>query len=79
MPRLRFSAGSSFKDLKPVAADTGETVHISTDVFEGDIALYLKNFADPDGHVQDSTYFKERPEVTWSIQVQGSCTDAPRR
>ncbi|EKM58022.1 uncharacterized protein PHACADRAFT_116588 [Phanerochaete carnosa HHB-10118-sp] len=71
MPRLRILVGSSPGDLKPVRANTGEAVHISNDAFEGDIALYIKNFADQNGHVQDSTYFKQRPNVTWSIQVQG--------
>ena len=72
MPRLRILAGSSLSDLKPIHANTGEPTHVSNDAFEGDVALYIKNFADQNGHVEDSSYFKERADVTWSIQVQGA-------
>lgn len=73
MPRLRILAGPSTTDLKPIRADSGEALDVSSDLFDGKIAVYIKNFADPDGKVQDSAYFEHesRKDVTWSIQVQG--------
>ena len=78
MPRLRILAGPSTTDLKPIRADTGEAVDVSSGLFEGKIAVYIKNFADPEGKVQDSAYFahESRKDVTWSIQVQGESVGA---
>jgi hypothetical protein len=80
MPRLRIFAGPSLTDLKPINVNTGETVHVKNDAYEGDIAVYIKNFdiGDTDGHAMDSAYFEEREKagksVTWSIQSQGMLT-----
>lgn len=75
MPRLRILAGPSPTDLKPISANSGKPFHVASESFEGDIAVYIKNFADPDGEVPDSSYFdqEERKDVTWSIQMQGTC------
>lgn len=73
MPRLRVLAGSSIEDLKPIEANSDTPLKISSDVFEGQIAVYIKGFADADGKVGTSPYFEqaERASVTWSFQVQG--------
>ena len=73
MPRLRVLAGPSIEDLKPIEANSDTPMKISSDVFEGQIAVYIKGFADADGKVGTSPYFEqtERTSVTWSFQVQG--------
>lgn len=73
MPRLRVLAGPSFSDLTPMQANDDSVFDIKTDAFEGKITVYIKGFADADGNIGDSPYFKqeERKDVTWSIQVQG--------
>ena len=73
MPRLRILAGPSFHDLTEIQANSDKGFTISTDAFEGEVAVYLKGFADADGMVQNSPYFEqeERRSVTWSIQFQG--------
>ncbi|KIP07291.1 hypothetical protein PHLGIDRAFT_425605 [Phlebiopsis gigantea 11061_1 CR5-6] len=71
MPRLRILAGPSPTDLNEIRANSGQATHIATDAFEGDVAVCIKNFADTEGNVHDSAYFKDRTDVTWSIQVQG--------
>ncbi|KAH8084352.1 hypothetical protein BXZ70DRAFT_570775 [Cristinia sonorae] len=73
MPRLRVLAGPSFHDLTEIQANSDEGFNISTDEFEGQVAIYLKGFADADGKVGASPYFEqeERKDVTWSVQVQG--------
>ena len=76
MPRLRILAGPSLTDLKEIRANCGQAAHIATDKFEGDVAVYIHNFADSDGDVRDSAYFRKRENVTWSIQVQGAVTFA---
>ena len=71
MPRLRVLAGPSLDELVPIHANSGKPVRVSSDAFEGQIAVYIKGFADEEGRVTDSEYFKKRSGVTWSIQVQG--------
>ncbi|KAI0087392.1 DUF1769-domain-containing protein [Irpex rosettiformis] len=73
MPRLRVLAGASLTNLKEIKANTGEGIDVSSDVFEGKVAVYIKDFVDARGTVQTSAYFEheERKDVTWSIQFQG--------
>ncbi|EPS95250.1 hypothetical protein FOMPIDRAFT_1168833 [Fomitopsis schrenkii] len=71
MPRLRILAGPSLSELTPIAANSNQAVEINSDAFEGRVAAYIEGFADASGEVSDSAYFKKRPSVTWSIQVQG--------
>ena len=73
MPRLRILAGSSMSDLVPIHADSGVPVPVSSDAFEGQLAVFIKGFTDEDGQVRDSEYFRKRSGVTWSIQMQGVC------
>ncbi len=46
---------------------------LSSDLFEGEIIVYIKGFTDENGNVRDSEYFakEDRQGITWSIQVQG--------
>lgn len=71
MPRLRISAGTALDDLHHVEANTDIPTVVSSDVFEGQVAVYIKGFADEEGQVRHSDYFDKRRGVTWSIQVQG--------
>ncbi|KAI0754327.1 hypothetical protein C8Q80DRAFT_1265979 [Daedaleopsis nitida] len=71
MPRLRILAGPTPDDLVPIHANSNESLKISSDVFEGQLAVYVKGFADEEGKVRDSDYFRKRSGVTWSIQMQG--------
>ena len=73
MPRLRVLAGPSLDELVPIHANSGKPVRVSSDAFEGQVAVYIKGFADEEGRVTDSEYFKKRSGVTWSIQMQGVC------
>lgn len=71
MPRLRILAGPSLSELTPITANSDQVVEINSDAFEGRVAAYIEGFEDASGRVSDSPYFKKRPSVTWSIQVQG--------
>ncbi len=73
MPRLRFLAGPSIDKLVPIEANSDQPLKISSDAFEGEIAVYIKGFADAEGKVGESPYFEhpERNGTTWSFQVQG--------
>ena len=72
MPRIRILAGPSLNDLVPIHANTNTPVQVNSDVFEGQLAVYIKGFADEEGKVRDSEYFRKRSGVTWSIQMQGA-------
>ena len=89
MPRrLRVLAGPSTSRaaLKPLAVNSGRGADVSSDVFEGSVAVFVKGFnelAASSESVDSSTeterdaegaYFgkEERRDVTWSIQVQGT-------
>ncbi|PSS36976.1 hypothetical protein PHLCEN_2v1192 [Hermanssonia centrifuga] len=73
MPRLRILAGPSMAELKPIQANSGSATDISSEAFEGKVAVYIKNFADTNGEILKSPYFEQeaRKDVTWSVQVQG--------
>ncbi|THH26539.1 hypothetical protein EUX98_g7649 [Antrodiella citrinella] len=72
MHRLRILAGPSFSSLTKISANAASGFPIRTDAFEGEVAIFLKGFADTDGKVGESNYFdaEEREGVTWSVQVQ---------
>lgn len=75
MSCIRVFAGPSPSSLVPISnlinTDTPHT--ISTNQFEGQVAVNIKGFIDPQGQVLDSEYFHrpDRRDITWSIQVQG--------
>ncbi|KAF8842431.1 DUF1769-domain-containing protein [Paxillus ammoniavirescens] len=75
MPRLRVLAGPTIETLVPITdiVNSGRAHIISSDWFEGKIAVYVKNFIGPEGRRLTSEYFEreDRKGVTWSIQVQG--------
>lgn len=77
MPRLRVLVGPTAEDLVPITdiVNTGQPYTIVSEHFEGKIAIYVKNFVDPNGRPLTSEYFEreDRKGVTWSIQVQGMC------
>lgn len=71
MPRLRILAGPSLTDLTPINANSDESIHIKSDGFEGQVAVYIKGF-EGSSRTQ-SPYFdhEKRKGITWSIQLQG--------
>ncbi|KAF9225983.1 DUF1769-domain-containing protein [Gyrodon lividus] len=75
MPRLRVLAGSTVETLVPITdiVNSGRAHVISSDTFEGEIAVYVKNFVGREGRRLTSEYFEreDRKGITWSIQVQG--------
>ncbi|KAI0631241.1 DUF1769-domain-containing protein [Trametes polyzona] len=71
MPHLRVLAGPSETELVPLKVNSGVPVRISSDAFEGQVAVFIKGLADAEGGKEDSDYFRKRSGVTWSIQVQG--------
>jgi len=73
MPRLQVLAGPSLDRLAPVDANSDIPLCISSEAFEGQVAVYIKGVQDANGKVGQSSYFekRERKGVTWSIQVQG--------
>jgi hypothetical protein len=72
-PQLRVLAGPDLHHLTPITSlvNAGKAHHIKSDAFEGDVAVYIKDFG-TENAVGDS-YFQssERAGVTWSIQAQG--------
>lgn len=73
MPRLQVLAGPSLSQLTPIAANSGKPVRIVSDAFEGEVAVFIKGYADAEGRIGNSPYFdaEERKDVTWSVQMQG--------
>ena len=54
--------------------NSGRAHTISSDLFEGKVAINIKGFTNPSGEEQLSAeYFdrEDRKGITWSIQVQG--------
>ena len=73
MPRLRVLAGPSYDEMSPIEPNNNMAYPISSDLFEGQIVVHIKGFADERGVVSESDYFQreDRKDITWSIQVQG--------
>jgi len=74
MPRLRVLAGSALDQLVPVSPNSDIPVDVSSDAFQGKVAVYIKGFPDASGRTSDSPYFHtaQRSGITWSFQVQGA-------
>lgn len=77
-PSLKISAGPSVDSLSTVAVNHDDTpTTISTDLFQGRIAVRIKNFtgSDPEGvsHNKDTPYFNagHGKGQSWSMQIQG--------
>lgn len=72
-PRLRVLAGPSLSSLQPIEVNSDKSFEIVSDVFEGKVLAYIKDFTDAEGKVLKHDYFQkpERKDVSWSIQVQG--------
>ncbi|EST04615.1 Protein of unknown function DUF1769 [Kalmanozyma brasiliensis GHG001] len=77
-PSLKISAGPSVDALKTVAVNhDDQPTEINTDLFQGRIAVRIKNFtgSDPDGveHRKDTPYFDagHGKGQSWSMQIQG--------
>jgi len=79
MPCLRVSVGPDPQNLTVVTSlvNTNKPTSISSDLFEGEIVVNIKGFADRDGKPTSSSYFDrdERQGITWSFQVQGMHSD----
>ncbi|PWY96925.1 DUF1769-domain-containing protein [Testicularia cyperi] len=82
-PSLKISAGPSVDSLETVAVNHDETpVEIATPLFQGRIAVRIKNFTgrDPPGvtHRSDSEYFENGhgKGQSWSMQIQARFLDA---
>ncbi|TFK25262.1 DUF1769-domain-containing protein [Coprinopsis marcescibilis] len=71
--RLHVVAGPSLEELTPISVNTSKPHTVSSDLFDGQIVAYIKDFTDEEGHTTQSEYFDrdDRQGVTWSIQVQG--------
>ncbi|KJA15579.1 hypothetical protein HYPSUDRAFT_58713 [Hypholoma sublateritium FD-334 SS-4] len=74
-PRLRVLAGTSPETMVPITSlvNTGVSHTLSSPLFEGKIAAYIKGVTDENGCVRESEYFnrEDKAGITWSIQVQG--------
>lgn len=74
-PRLRVWAGTSPETMVPITSlvNTGVSHTLSSPLFEGKIAAYIKGMTDENGCVRESEYFsrEDKAGITWSIQVQG--------
>jgi hypothetical protein len=76
MPRLRCLAGPSPDELYPISVNSSKAHHISSDLFEGRVAVFIKLEESRDEYCSEEDvhdYFRrpDRKGVTWSIQVQG--------
>lgn len=71
--RLRVTAGPSQDKLVPITVNSGQAHRVTSDLFDGEVAAFIKDFVDHDGDPRDSEYFRrpDRSGVTWSIQVRG--------
>jgi len=74
-PRLRILAGPSPDALTPIThlVNTSSSFKFSSELFEGEISVHIKDFVDDRGEMRRSDYFdrEDRQGITWSIQTSG--------
>jgi hypothetical protein len=74
-PHLRVLVGPCPRTLVPIThiVNTSATHRVSSELFEGDISVHIKDFTDEEGVIRHSDYFQreDRQGITWSIQVSG--------
>ncbi|KAG2142446.1 hypothetical protein DEU56DRAFT_794471 [Suillus clintonianus] len=73
--RLRVRVGPSMDKLVCITdkVNSGKAHAISSELFEGKVAINIKGFTNPSGEELSAEYFdrEDRKGITWSIQVQG--------
>ena len=73
--RFRISAGTSLDHMVSVdsSVNTGIPHKLTSDVFDGSIVGYIKDYVDEHGNTRESEYFsrKDRQGITWSLQIRG--------
>lgn len=73
--RLRVRVGPSMDKLVCITdkVNSGKAHDISSELFEGKVAINIKGFTNPSGKEHYAEYFdrEDRKGITWSIQVQG--------
>ncbi|KAG1776294.1 hypothetical protein EV702DRAFT_1109510 [Suillus placidus] len=73
--RLRVRVGPSMDKLVCITdkVNSGKAHDISSEFFEGKVAINIKGFTNPSGEELSAEYFdrEDRKGITWSIQVQG--------
>lgn len=80
MPQLRVSAGPSLSSLTVLAPNYDETgvLNVSSNDFEGKIAVRIRDFAGEVGGGKErrakteSDYFDVHTGLTWSMAIQGA-------
>jgi hypothetical protein len=74
--RLRVRIGPSMDKLVCITdkVNSGKAHDISSELFEGKVAINIKGFTNPSGEELSTEYFdrEDRKGITWSIQVQGA-------
>ncbi len=74
-PHLRILAGPSPDALTPIThlVNTSSSFKFSSELFEGEISVHIKDFVDDRGEMRRSDYFdrEDRQSITWSIQTSG--------
>lgn len=71
---MRVLAGVSPDTLEAMEANNPERAHrVKTDKFDGEIAVFVKDFQNDHGEPSSADYFKhpDRRSRSWSIQVRG--------
>ena len=78
-PHLRVSAGTSRSQLQVIAVNYDKTpLKVSSDAFEGSIAVRIRDFEGEAGQgkesraLTESSYFDTHQNLTWSMAIQGN-------
>lgn len=71
-PRIICKAGPNLSSLKPLTVN-GDALSISTDHFEGAVAVRIQDYSGPSGQQNKSTPESEFSQQgdTWSVQLEG--------
>ena len=75
--RVLVSGPSAYPPAKPIVVNSSTPTKIKTDTFDGDISVWIKDFAGEGSGGDGAEYFAERSTMTYGIVVRGKYLDDP--
>ena len=75
--RVLVSGQSAYPPTKPIIVNSSTPTKLSTEKFDGEISVWVKDFAGDKAGGDGSEYFGKRSTMTYGIVVRGKFLDDP--
>jgi hypothetical protein len=75
--RVLVSGSSAYPPTKPIIVNSSTPTKITTSTFDGEISVWIKDYAGDKSGGDGSAYFFKRSSMTYGIVVRGKYLDDP--